>query len=136
MNIKRRMVLILSAVLSAGPAFSQAKNAILFIGDGAGVSSLNAASIYSYGKPQSLYIQSMPHVALADTSTTKEWVTDGPASGTAWATGVKTHQGLVSKRTDADRDGKPGNDLKTIVEYAEEGGLSTGLITSLSSAGI
>ena len=35
-------------------AYSQAKNVILFVGDGAGISSLNAASIYGYGKPQAL----------------------------------------------------------------------------------
>jgi alkaline phosphatase len=136
MKHTQKAVLIFSAILCASPAFSQPKNAILFIGDGAGVPSLNAASIYSYGKPHALYIQSMPHVALADTSTTREWVADGPSSGTAWATGVKSHQGLVSKSTDAERDGKPGNDLKTMVEYAEESGYSTGLITNLGDAGI
>jgi alkaline phosphatase len=136
MNKRQLAVLITSAVIGASPAFSQAKHAILFIGDGAGVPSLNAASIYAYGKPQALYIQSMPHVALADTSTTREWVTDGPASGTAWATGVKSHNGVVSQSTTAERGGKDGENLKTIVEYAEEQGLSTGLITNLSPAGI
>jgi len=136
MNRHNRALLILSAVLFVQPAFPQAKNVILFIGNGAGAPSLNAASIYGYGKPQALYIQKMPHVALADTSTTREWVTDGPASGTAWATGVKSHQGIVSKGPNVERDGKEGGDLKTIVEYAEEKGISTGLITSLGSAGI
>ena len=35
----------------------RAKNVILFLGDGAGVSSLNAASIFGYGRPQALYLQ-------------------------------------------------------------------------------
>jgi len=65
---KPALVLFLGAVLSAPPAFGQAKNIILFIGDGAGISSLNAASIYGYGKPQSLFVQKMPNLALADTS--------------------------------------------------------------------
>jgi alkaline phosphatase len=68
---------------------SKAKNVIIFMGDGTGVSSLNAASIYGYDKPQSLYIQSFPGVALADTSTATQWVTDGGAGATAIATGVK-----------------------------------------------
>ena len=130
------VLFITAAALSAAPGFAQSHKAILFIGDGAGVSSLNAASIYAYGKPQALYVQSMPHVALADTSTTREWVTDGPASGTAWATGIKSHNGIVSKVSTAERDGKPAENLKTIVEYAEERGLATGLITNLSDAGI
>lgn len=137
MNSKQWSVLILSAMLNASPAFAEAKNAILFIGDGVGVSSLNAASIYGYGKPQALYIQSMPHVALADTSTTREWVADGPASSTAWATGAKTHNGIVSESDSAERfGGKEGEYLKTIVEYAEEHGLATGLIGNRNETGL
>ena len=118
------------------PAFSQAKNAILFVGDGVGLQLVNAASIYAYGKPQALYIQSMPHMALADTSTTREWVPDGPAASTAWATGVKTHNGIVSESDEAERNGKHGETLKTLVEYAEERGFSTGLISNLRAVGI
>jgi len=44
------------AVLSvrAARAETPAKNVVLFIGDGAGISSLNAASIYGYGRAQAL----------------------------------------------------------------------------------
>jgi alkaline phosphatase len=68
----------LIALLSAGvsSAQAQAKNVILFFGDGAGVSSLNAASLYGYGRAQALYLQRMPNLALADSSTAREWVTD------------------------------------------------------------
>src|ERR1700730_10041570 len=127
MNKRQLAVLIISVTLNAIPAFSQAKNAILFVGDGVGLQLVNAASIYAYGKPQALYIQSMPHIALADTSTTREWVVDGPAASTAWATGVKVHNGIVSESDDAERGVKDGETLKTIVEYAEERGFSTGL---------
>ena len=65
---------ILATTLFAASASSQAKNVILFIGDGAGVSSLNAASIYGYGKPQALYMNTMPHLALADTSSAKVYI--------------------------------------------------------------
>jgi alkaline phosphatase len=122
--------------MSAGSVYAQAKNAILFIGDGVGVSSLNAASIYNYGKAQALYIQSMPHVALSDTSTTREWVPDGPAAATAWATGVKVHNKIMSETDVTERSATDGQHLKTIIEYAEERGLSTGLITNLAPAGI
>src|SRR5271165_6862501 len=87
------VTLIGAISIAAVPAFGQARNVILFVGDGAGVSSLNAASIYGYGKPQALYLQRMPHLALADTSTAKEWVSDAAASATAWATGYKGRNG-------------------------------------------
>jgi YVTN family beta-propeller protein len=113
-----------------------AKNVILFIGDGAGVSSLNAASIYGYGRAQALYMQNMPHMALADTSTAKEWVTDAAAAATAWATGHKGRNGVVSQSPDAERDAKDGETLKTVLEFAEEHGLSTGIIANDDRTGV
>src|ERR1700731_3071984 len=127
---KQLTVLTLIAAASAAPAYPQAKNIILFIGDGAGISSLNAASIYGYGEPQALYIQKMPHVALADTSTAREWVTDAAACASAWATGHKGRNGVVSMSPDAERDVKDGEVYKTVMEYAMERGLSTGVISN------
>jgi len=121
----RTPLLLAAALLSSVPAYPQAKNIILFIGDGGGLTSLNAASIYGYGKPQALYIQSMPNVGLADSSTAMEWVTDGTASASAMATGRKGRNGVLSMSPTA---GKNGEAYKTVLEYAEEKGLSTGLI--------
>ena len=122
--------------IAAIPAFGQAKNVILFIGDGAGVSSLNAAGIYGYGKPQALYLQKMPHVALADTSTAKEWVSDAAASATAWATGYKGRNGVISQSPTAERGVKDGETLKTVLEYAAERGLATGIISNDERTGV
>jgi alkaline phosphatase len=127
---KQLAVLMIVAGASTSPAYSQAKNIILFIGDGAGISSLNAASIYGYGKPQALYIQKMPQVALADTSTAREWVTDAAASASAWATGHKGRNGVVSMSPDAERDVRDGEIYKTVMETAMEQGLSTGVISN------
>jgi alkaline phosphatase len=130
------VVTLASLSLAAIPAFGQAKNVILFIGDGAGISSLNAAGIYGYGKPQALYLQKMPHVALADTSTTKEWVSDAAASATAWATGYKGRNGVISQSPTAERGSKDGETLKTVLEYAAERGLSTGIISNDDRTGV
>jgi alkaline phosphatase len=134
--IKTAVRTILATALFAASAFPQAKNVILFIGDGAGVSSLNAASIFGYGEPRSLYLQSMPHLALADTSTSKEWVTDGAACASAWATGRKTRNGVVSMSAAAERDVKDGEIYKTVFEYAQEQGLSTGVVSNEDRTGI
>jgi alkaline phosphatase len=115
---------------------SKAKNIIIFMGDGTGVSSLNAASIYGYDKPQSLYIQSFPGVALADTSTATQWVTDGGAGATAIATGVKTNNGVLSESSAAIKDQQDGEILKTFFEYAREHGLSTGAISNDDRQGV
>jgi alkaline phosphatase len=42
----------------------RAKNVILFLGDGGGVPTLNAASIYGYNQPRKLFLQNMTHIAL------------------------------------------------------------------------
>src|SRR5580700_11778443 len=132
---KQLVVVTAAAIAFASPAYSQAKNIILFIGDGAGISSLNAASIYGYGKPQALYIQKMPHVALADTSTAREWVTDGAACASAWATGHKTRNGVMSMSAEAERDVRDGEIYKTVMEDAMEQGLATGVISNDGVAG-
>jgi alkaline phosphatase len=134
----KKIIVLLSATLAlaAGPAWAGAKNVILFVGDGVGVSSLNAASIYGYQRPQALYVQRMPHLALADTSTAKEWVTDAAAGATAWATGFKGRNGVVSQTPSAERGVKDGETLKTVLEYAEEHGLSTGIISNDDRTGV
>jgi alkaline phosphatase len=121
--------------LCAISVFAQAKNAILFIGDGAGISSLNAASIYAHGKARSLYIQNMPYLALADTSNAKEWVTDAAACASAWATGHKGKNGVMSMSPDAEKDVKDGEIYETVMEYAMQKGLSTGVISNDGVAG-
>ena len=134
--MKPKIYILVAAAVITTQASSQAKNVILFVGDGAGISSLNAASIYGYGKPQALYLHKMPHVALADTSTAKEWVTDGAASASAWATGHKTRNGVVSMSADAERDVKDGTIYKTVMEFAMEHGLATGVISNDDKAGV
>jgi alkaline phosphatase len=107
---------------------SKARNVVLFLGDAGGIPTLNAGSIQAYGEPTKLYVQHMPHVALSETSASNNWVTDSAAGMTAIVTGHKTKNGVLSEMpTDGDGDGSP---LKTILEYAEEHGLSTGVISN------
>ncbi|MBI2497393.1 MAG: alkaline phosphatase, partial [Opitutae bacterium] len=109
-------------------AGGRAKNVILFLGDAGGIPTLNAAGIRAYDRPQSLFIQGMPHIALSDTSSLDSWVTDSAAGMTAIVTGRKTNNGMLSLRPGAtDEAGAP---LKTLLEYAEEHGLATGVVTN------
>jgi alkaline phosphatase len=107
---------------------TRAKNVILFIGDAGGIPTLNAAGIYAHNRPQSLFIQSMKDLALSDTSSLDNWVTDSAAGMTAIVTGQKTNNGMLSMLPGA--NGATSRSLKTIMEYAEERGLSTGVVTN------
>ena len=71
-------------------AEEDAKNVILFLGDGTGVATVHAASVLGHGKPQALYIHSMPHVGLSETSAASTWNTDSAAGMTAIVTGQKS----------------------------------------------
>jgi alkaline phosphatase len=139
MNFRRLSAMALMVCAAYSTAYAQeqpqqAKNVILFLADAAGIPTLNAASALGYGAPQKLYVQSWNHIALSDTSTASEWVTDSAAGMTAIVTGVKTNNGVLSESADAIRGQKEGKPLKTILEYAEERGLSTGVMTNVSIA--
>ena len=120
-------VLLVPVALSAQ---ARAKNVILFLADAGGLSTISAASLHGYGAPRRLYVQRMPHIGLSDTTTASQIVTDSAAGMTAIVTGEKTHNGVISQSATAVRKKADGEPLKTILEYAEERGLATGVITN------
>ncbi len=131
--MKRSLFILLILLTPTGllaTGSKHAKNIVLFLGDGTGLPTVHAASLYGYGRPDALYIQRMPHLALMETSAASVWVTDSAAGMTAIVTGEKTHNGVISQGADAERGIKDGRPLKTILEYAEEHGLATGVITN------
>jgi alkaline phosphatase len=121
----KRLLLAFISVTGILCGAQNAKNLILFLGDGTGIPTLNAASIYGYGEARALYIQNMPYIGLSDTSTAAAWVGDSAAGMTAIVTGQKTNNGVISQTPD-------GKILKTILEYAEEHGLATGVVSNSS----
>lgn len=127
---KALIAFTLLVTMTLGAAERRARNVILFIGDAAGVATIHAASIYQHGRPHALYLHKMPHIALMETSTASQWVTDSAAGMTPIVTGRKTHNGVISQGEDAERGKRDGTPLKTILEYAEERGLATGVITN------
>jgi alkaline phosphatase len=121
---------LLSVVSSVPAAQSPAKNVVLFLADAGGIPTLHAASLHGYGAPRKLYIQRMPNIGLSDTSPADGFVSDSAAGMTAIVTGQKTKNGVIGQSAAAQRRVRDGLPLKTILEYAEEKGLSTGIITN------
>jgi alkaline phosphatase len=110
----------------------RARNVILFLGDAGGLPTLNAASIFKYNAPQRLFLHGMPHIGLSETSSASQWVTDSAAGMTAIVAGHKTHNGVLAQSDSAIRGTIDGEPLKTILEHAEERGLSTGVVSNSS----
>ena len=94
-------------------------NIILYIGDGMGVSQVSAEKL-TRGK---INLERFKSVGLLTTYSASDFVTESAAAATAMATGFKTYNGALSVSTDQ----KP---LKTVFEYAEEDGKSTGVIAT------
>lgn len=111
-------------------ASKHAKNVILLLADAGGIPTLDAASILGYGKPLALNVQSWPYFGLSETSTATDWVTDSAAGMTAIVTGTKTVNGVLSEGPETLRGKQNGAPLTTILERAEDRGLSTGVISS------
>jgi alkaline phosphatase len=126
----RKALIVLLFVPLALSAQGRAKNVILFLADAGGLSTIAAASLHGYGATRRLYIQRMPHIGLSDTSTASQIVSDSAAGMTAVVTGEKTHNGVIAQSATTVRKKSDGAPLKTILEYAEERGLATGVITN------
>ena len=96
------------------------KNVILMIGDGMGLADVSAAMTVS---EIPLNIMRCTVTGLQMTSSADNYITDSGAAGTALATGQKTMNGAIG--TDIN-----GNVLTSILEIAEDNGLSTGLVAT------
>ncbi len=119
---------------STPAAGARATNIILFLADAAGVSALSAASLMAYGEPLGLHIQTWPHLGLSETSPVDAFVSDSANGMSAIMTGVKTRNGVISQGPEAVRGQSDGAPTKTLLEYAEQRGLLTGVVSSQSIA--
>lgn len=102
-----------------------ARRLILVIGDGMGTEQLRAASLYKTGTENGLVLQSLPVKSSVATASASSSVTDSAAAGTALATAVKVHNGVVSVRIPGD-----GAGLSAITEELKDQGWAVGLVTT------
>src|SRR5687767_4348651 len=133
--MRRLIVLLLLLIPAVLVAERRAKNVVLFLADAGGIPAVNAASLHGYGAPRKLFLQRMPHIALSDTTSASRFVTDSAAGMTAIVTGQKTHNNMVAQSSSGERGVRDGEPLKTILEHAEERGLSTGIVTNDALSG-
>ena len=120
-------------------AANVARNVILFIGDGMGVSTVTAARIFDgqslglSGEEHSLIFETFPHVALVKTYNTNQQVPDSAGTATAMMTGIKTRAGVINIGPQAHRrdcQAALDNPLKPLGVTAGERGKSVGIVTT------
>ena len=127
--------------LASGPASAaeRAKNVILFIGDGMGVSTLTAARIYDGqkrgvdGASNLLSFERFPDLALVRTYSADSLVTDSAAGASALLTGRRTLNGALGVTDQirfADCASTKGQSAPTLAEQAKQAGLAVGVVTT------
>lgn len=123
------------------PVVTTAKNVIFFLGDGMGIATTTAARIYAAGEDGALTMDTLPESGFVKTFSNDAQVTDSAPSMSAYMTGVKMNNEVISMSTDtvakaptADLtsgcgagNGKP---VSTLLELAKAGNRATGVVTT------
>ncbi|KAI5723420.1 hypothetical protein M8J76_005657 [Diaphorina citri] len=123
------------------PNTKKAKNIILFLGDGMGVSTHTAARIYQgqlngqNGEENSLNFEKFPYTGLSKTYCVDSQVADSACTSTAYTNGVKGSigtLGLNGRVLYRDCKGSKDNTTHTesIIHWAIKAGKSTGVVTT------
>jgi alkaline phosphatase len=119
--------------------YDKAKNVILFVGDGMGISTITASRILqgqlqgNPGEENFLSFEDFPYSGLSKTYNTDQQTPDSAGTMTAMMTGVKTDAGIISIAEDVERsncESGKGHELITALELSELSGKSTGVVTT------
>ena len=117
----------------------EAKNVILFIGDGMGISTITAARIYEAqkrgetGEENTLSFERFPNVALVKTYNTNAQVPDSAGTATAMHSGTKTRIGVLGIGPAAEKGvckDALANPLPLLGEEVKQRGLALGIVTT------
>jgi alkaline phosphatase len=123
------------------PNARKAKNVILFVGDGMGISTVTAARILdgqmkgNTGEENRLFFENMPYLGLSKTYSWDQQTPDSAPTMTAMVTGYKAREGQLSvnqntARGECDAAVIAANSLPTILEQAAAAGKATGVVST------
>ena len=130
------------ANLRLTPNTRKARNVILFVGDGMGVTTVTAARILDgqmqgmKGEENALSFELFPYLAHSKTYQHNQQVPDSAPTMTALVTGSKANDGMLSiapnvlSNDDWEAALKPENRLTSLLEQAEERGMWTGVVST------
>ncbi len=125
--------------VKARGAGSGAKNVVLFLGDGMGVSTVTAARIFAgqkagkAGEEHLLSFETFPYTGLSKTYNVDSQTADSAGTMSAIVTGVKTDIGVFGideNVTYGDCESGRGHELVSLLDIAELAGKATGIIST------
>ena len=114
------LLLLFATSVNAQKKNEKPANIILMIGDGMGVSQVYSGYTANKGH---LNLFRCNSIGFSKTYSSSDYITDSGAGATAISTGHKTYNGAIG----VDKDTVYA---KTILEYAEDKGLATGLVST------
>nr|XP_043871891.1 alkaline phosphatase-like isoform X2 [Solea senegalensis] len=129
----------LDAALKLHPQNHRAKNIILFLGDGMGVSTVSAARILrgqmdgGSGEETLLAMDTFPYVALSKTYSVDKQVADSASTATAYHCGIKANAktvGLSAHAVAYECNTTFGNEVYSVLRRAKAQGKSVGIVTT------
>ncbi|NXM49509.1 PPBI phosphatase, partial [Gymnorhina tibicen] len=121
------------------PRIHQAKNLILFLGDGFGIPTITATRILKgqqqgkLGPETPLALDAFPYVALSKTYNVDRQVPDSAGTATAYLCGVKGNYqtvGLSAAARHSQCSTTAGNEVYSVLERARNAGKAVGIVTS------
>uniref|UniRef100_A0A663E1F2 Alkaline phosphatase n=1 Tax=Aquila chrysaetos chrysaetos TaxID=223781 RepID=A0A663E1F2_AQUCH len=121
------------------PRISQAKNLILFLGDGFGIPTITATRILKgqeqgkLGPETPLALDAFPYVALSKTYNVDRQVPDSAGTATAYLCGVKGNYqtvGLSAAARHSQCNTTAGNEVVSVLERARKAGKAVGIVTT------
>ncbi len=128
-----------AARLATLPQGERARNVIIFVGDGMGVTTVTAARIFAGqrqgldGESYQLTMDTFPHTALSRTYGVDAQISDSAPTATALTNGVKAGNfviGLSSGATVRECADWQAHVSQSVFEMAEAAGLATGVVST------
>ncbi|NXY00082.1 PPBI phosphatase, partial [Centropus bengalensis] len=129
----------IEASLNIQPRISQAKNLILFLGDGFGIPTITATRILkgqeqgNLGPETPLALDAFPYVALSKTYNVDRQVPDSAGTATAYLCGVKANYktvGVSAAARYSQCNTTKGNEVVSVLERARKAGKAVGIVTT------
>ena len=127
------------AARAAERGMGRAKNVILFVGDGMGISTITAARIYAGqqkgldGESYQLAMEKLPYSAFSKTYTHDSQVADSAPTAVAMTTGVKSYNGSIGVTQAAnlkDCTSAKTTGTTSLWEMAADAGMASGIIST------
>ncbi|OXA56862.1 Membrane-bound alkaline phosphatase [Folsomia candida] len=133
---------IIKTKIRQHPIEQKAKNVIFFLGDGMSIPTVTSARIFkgqlenlTYGEEAALSFDQFPFTGVSKTYCSNSQVGDSACTATSYLCGSKGNYRTIGvtpdvQESDCSAQMDPANHVTSVLQWAQEAGLSTGIVTN------